>query len=268
MRGRERSRDSKEILRECRELVDSGYREITLLGQNVNSYKYDMDFADLIESVARIPGDFVIRFMTSHPKDVSDRLIEVFGKYSGKIAPSFHLPLQSGSDSILRAMNRTYNTEKYLSTVEKIRAAVPDVALTSDIIVGFPGESEEDFSATMSILEKVRFDMVYSFIYSVRTGTRAASMENQISYEVKSERMTRLLDMQRQISNEINTLCIGKTERVLVDSLSKNGGPNTYTGRNAANKLVHFDSDENLIGEFVNIKITRAGAFDLFGEKI
>ena len=268
VRGRERSRDSKEILKECRELVDSGCREITLLGQNVNSYRYDMDFASLLESVAKIPGDFIIRFMTSHPKDVSDRLIEVFGKYIGKIAPSFHLPMQSGSNSVLRAMNRTYDIDKYLSTVEKIRASVPDVALTSDIIVGFPGESEEDFSATMSVLQNVRFDMVYSFIYSVREGTRAAGMDCQIPYDVKSERMTRLLDLQRQISHEKNLPYVDRIERVLVDSISKNGGPNTYTARTATNKLVHFDSDENHIGEFVNLKITRAGAFDLFGEKI
>ncbi len=268
VRGRERSRDSKEILKECRELVDSGCREITLLGQNVNSYKYDMDFASLIEEVAKIPGDFIIRFMTSHPKDVSDRLIDVFGRYSGKIAPAFHLPLQSGSNSILRAMNRTYDIEKYLLTVEKIRAAVPAVALTSDIIVGFPGESEEDFMDTMRVLEKVRFDMVYSFIYSVREGTRAASMADQIPYEIKSERMTRLLDLQRQISYEENLPYVDRVERVLVDSLSKNGGPNTYTARTATNKLVHFDSDENHIGEFIDLKITRAGAFDLFGEKI
>lgn len=268
VRGRERSRDSKEILRECRELVDSGCREITLLGQNVNSYRHDMDFASLIESVAKIPGDFIVRFMTSHPKDVSDRLIDVFGKYSGKIAPAFHLPLQSGSNAILRAMNRTYDIEKYLATVDKIRAAVPDVALTSDIIVGFPGESDADFRDTMSVLERVRFDMVYSFIYSPREGTRAAAMESQIPYEIKSARMTELLEVQRDISHEKNMPYVDRVERVLVDSISKNGGPKTYTGRTATNKLVHFDSDENLIGEFINVKITRAGAFDLFGEKI
>ncbi len=268
VRGRERSRDSREILRECRELIDSGCREITLLGQNVNSYKYDMDFASLIESVAKIPGDFIVRFMTSHPKDVSDRLIEVFGKYSGKIAPAFHLPLQSGSNSILRAMNRTYDIDKYLSTVEKLRGAVPELALTSDIIVGFPGESDEDFLDTMSVLERVRFDMVYSFIYSIREGTRAASMHNQIPDEIKSARMTKLLDIQRQISHEKNLPYVNRVERVLVDSLSKNGGPKTYTARTATNKLVHFDSDENHIGEFIDLKIIRAGAFDLFGEKI
>lgn len=268
VRGRERSRDSQEIIKECRELVDSGCREITLLGQNVNSYKYDMDFASLIEAIANIPGDFIIRFMTSHPKDVSDRLIEVFGKYSGKIAPAFHLPLQSGSNGILRAMNRTYDVDKYLSTVEKIRGAVPDVALTSDIIVGFPGEREEDFIDTLNLLSKVRFDMVYSFIYSVREGTRAATMDSKIPDAVKSERMGRLLDLQRQISYEKNLPYVDTVQRVLVDSLSKNGGPTTYTARTATNKLVHFDSDENLIGKFVNLKIVRAGAFDLFGERL
>ena len=268
VRGRERSRDSKEILKECQKLVDAGCREITLLGQNVNSYKYDMDFASLIESVAKIPGDFIIRFMTSHPKDVSDRLIEVFREYSGKIAPTFHLPLQSGSNTVLRAMNRTYNIEKYLSTVEKLRGAVPGVALTSDIIVGFPGETDDDFEDTMRVLSEVRFDMVYSFIYSVREGTRAATMESQIPDDIKSARMTRLLEVQRQISYEKNLHYVNTVQRVLVDSISKNGGPKTYTARTATNKLVHFDSDENHIGEFVNLKITRAGAFDLFGEKI
>lgn len=268
VRGRERSRDSKEILKECQKLVDAGCREITLLGQNVNSYKYDMDFASLIESVAKIPGDFIIRFMTSHPKDVSDRLIEVFREYSGKIAPTFHLPLQSGSNTVLRAMNRTYNIEKYLSTVEKLRGAVPGVALTSDIIVGFPGETDDDFEDTMRVLSEVRFDMVYSFIYSVREGTRAATMESQIPDDIKSARMTRLLEVQRQISYEKNLHYVNTVQRVLVDSISKNGGPKTYTARTATNKLVHFDSDENHIGEFINLKITRAGAFDLFGEKI
>ena len=266
VRGRERSRKSDEVIKECRELVEKGYKEITLLGQNVNSYKSDRTFAQLLEEVAKIPGDFIIRFMTSHPKDVSDELIEVFGKYTGKIAPCFHLPLQSGSDRILKEMNRTYNSEKYLSTVEKIRGAVPDVAITSDIIVGFPGERDEDFEDTMKILERVRFDMVFSFIYSPREGTRAAKMENKVSEEVKKARMARLLDRQCEISREINDTCLGKTLRIIVDGKEEKDTGVVYNGRTAANKLVHFKSDKDYIGSFINVKITKAGAFDLFGE--
>ncbi len=266
VRGRERSRNSADIIAECRDLVARGYKEITLLGQNVNSYKADMTFAQLLEAVANIPGDFILRFMTSHPKDVSDELIEVFGRYSGKIAPTFHLPLQSGSDRVLKEMNRTYDTAKYLSTIDKIRAAVPNVALTSDIIVGFPGETEEDFEGTMNILERVRFDMVFSFIYSPREGTRAAKMENQVSDEAKKSRMARLLDVQCNISREKNDEYLGRVERVIVDDVENKNGACVYSARTSTNKLVHFESDENYIGKFINVKITRTGAFDLFGE--
>ena len=266
VRGRERSRLSGDVINECRELVMRGYKEITLLGQNVNSYKSDMTFPELLEAVAKIEGDFIIRFMTSHPKDASDELIEVFGKYTGKIAPVFHLPLQSGSDRILKEMNRTYNTAKYLSTVEKIRAAVPHAAITSDIIVGFPGETEEDFFGTMNMLERVRFDMVYSFVYSPREGTRAAKMDGRISDEEKKTRMARLLDLQCGISKSINEECVGKTITVITDSFEDQGGEVIYSGRSAQNKLVHFKAKDAAVGQFVNVKITKAGAFDLFGE--
>ena len=266
VRGRERSRKSEDVINECRELVAKGYKEITLLGQNVNSYKSDMTFAELIRTVAEIPGDFVVRFMTSHPKDASDELIKVFGEYTGKIAPAFHLPLQSGSDKILKEMNRTYNTERYLSCVKKIRDAVPDATITTDIIVGFPGESDEDFKATMDILKKVRFDMVFSFNYSPREGTRAAKMDTQISDEVKKVRMAELLDVQCEISREKNEELVGKTLRVVVDGREEKNGEILYYGRTAGNKLVHFSSDEDYIGEFINVKIKRAGAFDLFAE--
>jgi len=268
VRGRERSRDSGEVIMECRELVKQGYKEITLLGQNVNSYKSDRTFADLIEEIAKIDGDFIIRFMTSHPKDVSDKLIEVIGKYTGKIVPAFHLPLQSGSDRVLKDMNRTYDTKKYLQTVEKLRQAVPEIALTSDIIVGFPTETDEDFEDTMKILEQVRFDMVYSFIYSKREGTKAAKLESNISEETKKARMARLLDVQCRISHEINDTYIGKTVRVLVDSYDEKNGVRVYNARTLTNKLVHFESETAPIGEFVNVKISRAGAFDLFGSQI
>lgn len=266
VRGRERSRRSTEIIAECEQLISQGYKEITLLGQNVNSYKSDITFAQLLEKIALIQGDFIIRFMTSHPKDASDELIEVFGKYTGKIAPTFHLPLQSGSDRILKEMNRTYNLERYMSTVNKIRALVPDVALTSDIIVGFPGETDDDFRVTMNALREIRFDMVYSFIYSPREGTRAAKMDCQVPDEVKKARMGELLDVQCNISREINDGYLGRVERVIVDSYEINNDKRIYSARTDKNKLVHFESDENLIGKFINVKIIRTGAFDLFAE--
>lgn len=266
VRGRERSRKSEDIIAECRDLVKKGYKEITLLGQNVNSYKSDLSFARLLEQIALIDGDFVIRFMTSHPKDASDELIEVFGKYTGKIAPAFHLPLQSGSDSILKEMNRTYDTERYLSIVEKIRNAVPNAALSTDVIVGFPGETDEDFRGTMNILKKVRFDMVFSFNYSKREGTRAAKMENQVSDEDKKIRMTELLNVQTAISKEINDTYLGRIERVIVDSVDMVDGRMIYSARTLTNKLVHLESEENMIGKFINVKITKTGAFDLFAE--
>ena len=268
VRGRERSRKSEDIIEECRKLVQAGYKEITLLGQNVNSYKSEITFAELLERIANIPGDFIIRFMTSHPKDVPDDLISVFGRYLGKIAPAFHLPLQSGSDSILKKMNRTYNIGKYIETVEKIRLAAPSVALSSDIIIGFPGETDEDFAATLNVLKTVRFDMVYSFNYSKREGTAAAKMENQVPEEIKKSRMRALLDMQCNISREINELYVGRTERVLVDGFDVRDGKRIFNARTATNKLVHFETNECPIGEFVNVKIERAGAFDLFAKII
>ncbi len=268
VRGRERSRSSKDVIEECRGLVKDGYKEITLLGQNVNSYRAELSFAELLEQIALIEGDFVIRFMTSHPKDVSDRLIEVMGKYTGKIAPCFHLPLQSGSNGILKRMNRTYDAEKFFCTVEKLRAAVSDIAITSDIIVGFPGERDSDFEDTLAMLSRVRFDAVYSFIYSKRVGTRAASFEDQVEDDVKSERMRRLLELQTEISLEANLAYVGKTLRSLVISKSRKGEENLYTARTPQNKMVHFKADKDSIGEFVNIKITSAGAFDLYGEEV
>ncbi len=268
VRGRERSRNSVDIINECRELIDKGYREITLLGQNVNSYKSDITFPELLSKIAEIPGDFILRFMTSHPKDASDELIEVFGKYTGKIAPAFHLPLQSGSNKILREMNRTYTRERYLDIVRKIRNAVPNVALTSDIIVGFPGETDEDFAQTMDILKTVRFDMVFSFNYSRREGTRASSMPNQVPYEDMKRRMAELLSVQCNISKEINDEYLNKELRIIVDDFEEDGEKRLYSGRTATNKLVHFTADGDYIGKFINVKITRTGAFDLFGEMI
>ncbi len=267
VRGRERSRASSDVLAECRELVASGCREITLLGQNVNSYASDVDFAGLLEQIAAIDGDFIIRFMTSHPKDVSDRLIAVMAKNPIKIAPYFHLPLQSGSDRILKAMHRTYDTAKYLDTVDKLRAAVPGIALSSDIIIGFPGEEDEDFADTMKILERVRFDMVYSFLFSPREGTRAAKMENTVPRAAMNERMAYLLDVSGKISYEKNQPYVGRVLRVLTDEAKEEDGKILLTGRTPENKLIHFTSHDPRVGRFADVKVDRAGAFVLYGEE-
>ncbi len=264
VRDRERSREFRFVEEEVRSLVECGVKEITLLGQNVNSYKGGCSFAELIKKLCKIDGDFLIRFMTSHPKDVSDELIEAMAS-SNKVAKHFHLPLQSGSDRILGVMNRHYDREHYLENVKKMRLAMPNIALTTDIIVGFPGETEEDFEATLDILKQVRYDMIYSFIYSPRNGTPAAKMENQISPEVKASRMQRLLALQNQISLEKNEELAGKTVRVLAEGRSKND-INVFTGRTESNKLVHFDGNDTLAGNFVNVKILRAEPFNLRGE--
>jgi tRNA-2-methylthio-N6-dimethylallyladenosine synthase len=247
--------------------VNDGAREITLLGQNVNSYNSDITFAELLEKIAGIDGDFIIRFMTSHPKDVSDSLIDVLARYSGKIAPYFHLPLQSGSDKILRLMNRTYDSERFLTVVKKLRAAVPNIAISTDIIIGFPGEEDVDFADTKRILSEVRFDMAYIFNYSEREGTRASKMENKVFPEIKDRRMSELLSLQSGISYEKNLLYVGKTLRVLVDSVSADAEC-VYTARTDTNKLVHFTSENDCIGKFKFVKIIRAGESCLYGEEI
>jgi len=264
VRDRERSRAYSYVVDEVRELVQSGVKEITLLGQNVNSYKGGCTFAELLEKLAAIEGDFILRFMTSHPKDVSDELIRVMAE-NKKIAKQFHLPMQSGSDSVLKAMNRHYDKAHYLNIVQKLRAAMPNIALTTDIIVGFPGETESDFAETLDILRSVRFDMLYSFIYSPRSGTPAAAREDQVPDLVKSERMQKLLALQNQISLEKNQETIGKSVRVLAEGRSKND-PETFTGRAESNKLVHFKADDSCKDQFVQIKITHAEPFCLHGE--
>ena len=264
VRGRERSRCADDIVNECRSLVNDGVKEITLLGQNVNSYKGEVDFAGLLERIANIEGEFIIRFMTSHPKDVSDALIAVMSKYSPKIAPYFHLPLQSGSNRILKAMNRTYDRERFMSIVEKLRKNIPDICLSTDVIVGFPTETEEDFLDTLDILERARFDMVYAFKYSAREGTPAAKMADKIDTAVKEERIERLLRMQDGISLKNNEEHVGKTLTVLVDSLSKRKNMNTVNARTYSNKLVHFEGDESMIGKYMSVKIERAGVYELY----
>ena len=274
VRGRERSRRPEDIIAEVKGLVEAGYKDITLLGQNVNSYGKDAksddgeiyDFADLLADIDKIEGDYHIRFMTSHPKDASDKLIDVIAS-SKHVAHQFHLPMQSGSDRILKAMNRHYDTEKYLRTVDYLCEKVPDVTISSDIIVGFPGESDEDFEATLEMLRKVRFDMTYSFIYSPRKDTPAAAMECQIPDAIKGERMNRLLETQNEIALEKNKPLENKILRVLCDGKSKNN-ENVYSGRTEGNKIVLFDGNESDTGKFVDILITRAETFALYGEKV
>ena len=266
VRGRERSRNSEDIINECRELVSTGIREITLLGQNVNSYKSDTDFAGLLSRIADIEGDFIIRFMTSHPKDVSDNLIKVIQNKLGKIAPYFHLPLQSGSDRILKMMNRKYTKEKYLDTVRKLREAVPNIALSTDIILGFPTETDEDYNDTLSLLREVEFDFVYSFNYSPRKGTPAADMAEQVSDEVKSERMTGLLKLQDEISLEKNKKYVGKDVRVLIDSFEEQESGVILGGRTETNKRFFAEGDKNLVGTFVNMTVETAKPYNLLGK--
>lgn len=270
VRGRERSREMKEIVKEVRRLVvEQKYRDITLLGQNVNSYGkdsgYPYDFADLLSELDKIEGDYQLRFMTSHPKDADRKLIDVMAS-SKHIARHFHLPMQSGSDKILKAMNRHYDTARYLDIVRYMREKMPDITITSDIIVGFPGETEEDFEGTLHMLREVRFDMLYSFIYSPRKGTPAAEME-QLPKEVKSARFERLLALQNEIAKEKNQPLVGVPMRVLCDGVSKTNAA-LYSGRTEGNKIAFFEGSPEDTGKFVNFVADRADAFAFYGKKI
>ncbi len=266
VRGRERSRSADAIIEEAKQLIACGAKDITLLGQNVNSYDggNGVDIAELMHRICALDGDFRLRFMTSHPKDASERLIDAMAT-EDKIVKHFHLPIQSGSDRILKIMNRKYTAETYLEKISLLKEKVPDVSITSDIIVGFPGETEEDFEATLDILEKVRYDMVFSFIYSPRVGTPAAKMDGQIPHEVSTERMTRLLVADARISNERNERFVGRTMRVLVEDVSKNND-GTLTGRALPVRPIHFAGDKSHIGQFVNVKITGNNTYCLTGE--
>ena len=270
VRGRERSREMSAVVAEVKGLVAEGYRDITLLGQNVNSYGkdagYDYDFADLLEELDRIEGDYVLRFMTSHPKDAGKKLIDVMAA-SKHVARQFHLPMQSGSDDVLRRMNRRYDRKQYLETVAYMREKMPDITITSDIIVGFPGETEEDFEGTLEMLRQVRFDMLYSFIYSPRKGTPAAEMADQIPPEVQHARFDRLLALQKEIGAEKNRELVGKPLRVLCDGVSQ-GNPSLYSGRTDGNKIAFFEGKPEDTGAFVTFCADRADAFSLYGKKI
>lgn len=267
VRGRERSRSMDDILEEVRMLGGQGFKEITLLGQNVNSYGKDIgdgtSFAELIREVNKIPGIERIRFTTSHPKDLSDDLIYAM-RDCEKVCEHLHLPFQAGSTRILKLMNRKYTKEDYINLVAKIKENIPDIALTTDIIVGFPGETEEDFSDTLDILEKVRFDNAYTFLYSKRTGTPAAKMEDQVPEEVKKERFQRLLETQNRISKEINDTFLGKVVEVLVEGVSKTNDK-IFTGRTRGNKVVNFEADASLIGKLVNVRINTVKTWSLEG---
>lgn len=270
VRGWERSRNPKDIVREIENLVADGVVEVMLLGQNVNSYgknlEEPMTFAQLLQEIEKIEGLKRIRFMTSHPKDLSDELIEVM-KNSKKICKHLHLPLQSGSTDILKVMNRRYTKEQYLNLVERIRAAIPDISLTTDIIVGFPGETEEDFLETMDVVEKVRYDSAFTFIYSKRTGTPAAAMENQIPEDVVKDRFDRLLSKVQEIGRDMSSRDTGTIQEVLVEEQNSQD-PHLMTGRLSNNLLVHFEGDTSLLGQICQVHLDECRGFYYMGTKV
>lgn len=270
VRGRERSRNPEDILLEVKKLVDDGVVEITLLGQNVNSYGKSLEkpisFADLLVEIEKIDRLERIRFMTSHPKDLSDDLIEVM-KNSKKICEHLHLPLQSGSSRLLKIMNRKYTKEKYLELVNRIKEAVPNISLTTDIIVGFPGETEEDFLETLDVVKKVRFDSAFTFQYSKRTGTPAATMVNQVEQKVVQDRFDRLLATMKEVSSNNTSKLLGSTGKVLVEEINEQD-PTLVTGRLSNNTLVHFPGDSSYIGKIVTVNLIESKGFYYFGNPI
>ena len=265
VRGRERSRKKEDILAECRCLIENGCKEITLLGQNVNSYGKDLpdgvDFSDLLAEIASIDGDFLIRFMTSHPRDAGKKLFDTMAS-SPKIAKQLHLPFQSGSSRVLKAMNRHYDREKYLELVSYAKSVMPDLVLTSDVIVGFPGETEKEFEETISLIQQVRYDSLFTFIFSPRTGTPAASMDDPTPKEEKNRRFDRLCAVQNEISEQIHESYVGKTLRCLVDGTDKD----FLTARTEGGRLVRFKGASALIGTYQLITITGATTWSLTGE--
>lgn len=269
VRGREVSRDMNSVLDEVKKCVDEGYKEITLLGQNVNSYGNDVDdpnvnFANLLRKIDKIEGKFRVRFMTSHPKDLNDDIIDAMAN-SSKICNNLHLPIQAGSDKVLANMNRRYDSAKYLQTIEKLRKAMPDIGITTDIMVGFPTETEDDFQKTLEIVEKVRYSNAFTFIYSPRKGTPAAKME-QIPYAVKQERISRLIKLQNKITKEISDTYVGGVFEVLCEDIApKYEG--MMCGRTESGRLVTFEGTSEDIGKFFNVKISQSKSASLFGHK-
>ena len=265
VRGRERSRQPEDILAECRRVIEAGAKEITLLGQNVNSYGKDlengMDFADLLKAICRLPGEFLIRFMTSHPRDASKKLFDTMAA-EPKIAKQLHLPFQSGSSRVLKAMNRHYDRETYLEKVRYAKQVMPELVLTSDVIVGFPGETEEEFKETLSLIDQVHYDSLFTFIFSPRTGTPAAKMEDPTPKEEKNRRFDELCALQNEISIQIHQNYIGKRLRCLIDGTDKD----LLTARTEGGRLVRLAGDPSLVGTFQYITITGATTWSLTGE--
>ena len=269
VRGRERSRQPEDIVKEVEEAVAQGYKEVTLLGQNVNSYGKDhkrADFADLLKLVDAVPGIERVRFMTSHPKDLSDKVIAAIrdGKH---LCERIHLPVQYGSNKILKAMNRVYTVESYKDLVRRIRREIPNVALTTDLIVGFPGETDDDFRQMLDFLKEIRYDSAYTFIYSKRSGTPAATMENQVDDQLKHERLNHLMAVQNQISAEINEALKGTVQEIMVEGPSKNDDA-IWNGRTRTNKLVLFPHNGEEPGDFIHVKITQPQTWVLKGERV
>ncbi len=269
-RGKEISRTPESIINEIKELANKGYKEITLLGQNVNSYgktlRPKVSFPELLKMVNEVEGIERIRFLTSHPKDCSDELIEAIANLD-KVCENIHLPFQSGSNRILKDMHRVYTRDHYLDLIRKLKEKVPNITLSTDIIVGFPGETEEDFNDTLSLVENVEYDQGFTFLYSIRKGTKAAEMNNQIPHDIKQERFQRLIDTMYDIFYKKNKECVGKTYEVLVEGISKNNSE-ILTGRTRGYKLVHFKGGKRNIGQLVNVKITGHNSFALEGELV
>lgn len=267
-RGRERSRTPGNIKQELEQLAQMGYKEVTLLGQNVNSYgrglEEQVDFADILKLANRVKGLDRIRFMTSHPKDMSDKLIDTIAAYD-KLCEHIHVPLQAGSNRVLQKMNRGYTREHYLELIQKMRTRIPGVALTSDLIVGFPGETEADFAETLDMVKKIRFEAAFTFMYSVRSGTRAATFEDQVPLAEKKARLLELNRVQYHIAHELNQSLKGSVHEVLVEGPSKNN-PDKLTGRTRTNRIIIFSGPNSLIGSQINVRITEGKTFSLFGE--
>jgi tRNA-2-methylthio-N6-dimethylallyladenosine synthase len=268
VRGREKSRSSQEIIEEVKRLVEMGVREVCLLGQNVNGYgkglEEEINFSELLERINEIGGVERIRFTTSHPKDLSEELIQAFSKLT-KLCEHIHLPFQSGSDRILKAMHRGYTKESYLEKIDRLKKVCPSIAVTADVIVGFPGEEEEDFKQTLDLMEKVRFDDLYSFKYSARKGTKASQFDDKVDEKVKQERLSILQEIQRGITLQKNQELVGRVEEVLVEGQSKQS-PQEVMGRTRSNKIVNFKGNMNLIGRLIPVQIIKAYAHSLRGE--
>ena len=268
VRGRERSRSMENIIAECKDLIKQGYKEITLLGQNVNSYGKDLEntsFAKLIEEVSKIEGDFRLRFMTNHPKDFNEDLIKAIS-LSDKTCKTVHLPVQAGSNRILKLMNRKYTREDYLEKVKLLRAYIPDVSITTDIMVGFPTETEEDFLDTVDLVKQVGFAGAFTFIYSKREGTPAAKMDGQIDEEVSKARIMKLIDLQNETNRKQSETYLNKTVQILCEGFDDKKG--MYLGRDTYGRMAYFKSETDLVGQFVNVKITKTGGISLIGELV